>query len=122
MVLFLAKATTILLRRYSRNVEPLQLSTGPWSWGGYSLKRVLTYGLARIPMISSTGNWASPLVSSKGYSLNTNVDDEKLPVIRDVLEVLDKCRNASGDGTTDFYHSYHYFCAMLTLLSRKILS
>ena len=44
--------------------------------------------MARIPRISETGNWSRPLVASKGYSLNANVEDEKLPYIRDVLEYL----------------------------------
>ena len=60
---------------------------GPWSWSGYA-KAGIDFGLARIPMISSTGNWASPLISSKGYSVNKNVDEEKLPIIQDVLEYL----------------------------------
>ena len=60
---------------------------GPWAWAGYT-ESGIDIGLARIPMISSTGNWASPLISSKGYSLNANVEEAKLPVVKEVLEYL----------------------------------
>ncbi|MBX2818980.1 MAG: extracellular solute-binding protein [Rhodothermaceae bacterium] len=60
---------------------------GPWAWGGYA-DAGIDYGLARIPRIAETGNWSRPLVASKGYSLNANVEEEKLPYIRDVLEYL----------------------------------
>ncbi|MDX1429468.1 MAG: extracellular solute-binding protein, partial [Rhodothermales bacterium] len=60
---------------------------GPWSWTGYEQSGI-DYGLARIPMNEETGMWCSPVVSSKGYSVNVNVPDEKLPIVRRVLEYL----------------------------------
>ena len=39
-------------------------------------------------MNEETGMWCSPVVSSKGYSVNVNVPDEKLPIVRRVLEYL----------------------------------
>ena len=49
---------------------------GDWSWGDYD--GVVDFGIARIPMISETGQWPSPLVSTKGYSINVNTKGEKL--------------------------------------------
>ncbi|MBT8400527.1 MAG: extracellular solute-binding protein [Rhodothermia bacterium] len=60
---------------------------GPWSWTGYEQSGI-DYGLARIPMNADTGLWCAPVVSSKGYSVNVNVPDEKLPLVRSVLEYL----------------------------------
>ncbi len=60
---------------------------GPWSWTGYEQSGV-DYGLALIPRNDVTGLWSAPVVSSKGYSVNVNVPDEKLPIIRQVLEYL----------------------------------
>ncbi len=60
---------------------------GPWSWTGYEQSGI-DYGLARIPMNADTGLWCAPVVSSKGYSVNVNVPDEKLPFVRRVLEYL----------------------------------
>lgn len=44
---------------------------GPWSWGGY-VDAGVDIGLARIPQVSSTGLWPTPMVSATGYSLNIN--------------------------------------------------
>lgn len=60
---------------------------GPWSWAGYGEAGV-DYGLARIPRMSETGKWSAPLVASKGYSVNVNVAEEKMPFIRQVLTFL----------------------------------
>ncbi len=60
---------------------------GPWSWGGYK-KAGIDYGLARIPKVSATGKWPTPMVSPKGYSINKNVTDAKLPGVILLLEYL----------------------------------
>lgn len=51
------------------------LINGDWSWGDYQQAKV-DFGIARIPMISETGKWPSPLVGTKGYSLNANMKSE----------------------------------------------
>lgn len=62
---------------------------GPWSWGGYIDARV-EIELARIPMVSSTGLWPTPMVSATGYSLNVNSTgqrrDRTLQLIRFLTE------------------------------------
>ncbi|NNE47494.1 MAG: extracellular solute-binding protein [Rhodothermales bacterium] len=60
---------------------------GPWSWTGYEQVGI-DYGLSRIPMNDETGLWSAPVISSKGYCVNANVPDEKLPFVRRVLEYL----------------------------------
>lgn len=60
---------------------------GPWSWTGYEQVGI-DYGLARIPMNDETGLWSAPVVSSKGYCVNVNVPEEKIPFVRRVLEYL----------------------------------
>ncbi|NND72617.1 MAG: extracellular solute-binding protein [Rhodothermales bacterium] len=60
---------------------------GPWAWAGYSQVGI-DYGLARIPMIEETGRWAAPYISAKGYSVNVNLDQSKVPYARRVLEYL----------------------------------
>lgn len=60
---------------------------GPWAWAGYGAAGI-DYGIARIPRIAATGEWAAPVVSSKGYSVNVNVPDWKLPYVAALLEHL----------------------------------
>jgi maltose-binding protein MalE len=60
---------------------------GPWSWAGYG-DAGIDYGLARIPMMSETGRWSAPVISSKGYSVNANVPESLKPYLRDVLVYL----------------------------------
>ncbi|MEM8488405.1 MAG: extracellular solute-binding protein [Bacteroidota bacterium] len=80
---------------------------GPWAWAGYG-EAGIDYGLARLPVMSATGKWTAPLVSSKGYSVNINVDSEKMPYVQEVLEFLtnaemqaDMARNIASIPTID---------------------
>jgi len=50
---------------------------GDWSWAGY-LNAGLDIGVAPLPKITSTGLWCETMVSPKGFSLNVNIDEEKL--------------------------------------------
>lgn len=52
------------------------LVNGDWSWGDY-IKAGVDFGVAPLPKISATGLWPAPLVSTKGYSLNSNVKDPR---------------------------------------------
>jgi len=60
---------------------------GDWSWSGYR-KAEIDIGVAPLPKITETGLWCAPMVSPKGYSINRNVPDEKIPLILDVLKFL----------------------------------
>ncbi len=59
---------------------------GDWSWGDY--KDVIDFGIARIPKVSETGLWPSPLISTKGYSINVNTKGEKLLETIALMEFL----------------------------------
>ena len=60
---------------------------GPWSWDAYR-KAGIQIGLARIPRNARTGQWAVPMVGSKGYSINAAVKKEKLPHVLELLYYL----------------------------------
>lgn len=60
---------------------------GPWSWGTY-IKRGMDIGLARIPRNDETGQWATPIVSPLGYSLNANLTGEQLRIALELLRFL----------------------------------
>ncbi len=63
------------------------LINGPWSIGGYK-KAGVKFGITRIPKVESTGLWPAPMVSIKGYSINVNVDENKLPYVVDLFKYL----------------------------------
>ncbi len=60
---------------------------GPWSWGTY-MKSGINIGLANIPKIDETGLWPTPLVSPMGFSLNKNLQGEKLNVTVELVKFL----------------------------------
>jgi len=60
---------------------------GPWSWGTY-LKNKIPIGIAKIPKIDETGLWPAPLVSPMGYSVNKNLQGEKLKVSIELVKFL----------------------------------
>ena len=60
---------------------------GPWSWGGY-LDAEMNIGLAKIPKVSQTGKWPTPMVSALGYSININSTEKRLENSIKLLEFL----------------------------------
>lgn len=60
---------------------------GDWSWSSYG-NAGINYGIAPLPVITSTGMPCKPMVAPKGYSINVNVKPEKLPKIKKLLEFL----------------------------------
>lgn len=60
---------------------------GPWSWGTY-LENGVDIGITRIPQIDETGIWCTPIISPLGYSLNVNVQGQKLEVTIELLKFL----------------------------------
>jgi maltose-binding protein MalE len=65
---------------------------GPWSWGGY-ISAGIDVGVAPIPRISETGRWPSPMVSSKGYSVNVHCPKDKIAAVKQLLEFLTSTEN-----------------------------
>ncbi len=66
--------------------DAAMIINGDWSWGNYMGK--VDFGIARIPMVSETGLWPTPIVSAKGYSINANVRAEKLNDVKNLLRYL----------------------------------
>ncbi len=60
---------------------------GDWSWASYQ-KAGMNIGVAPLPKIMKTGLWCAPMVSPKGYSINVNVNDEKMPHVIELLKYL----------------------------------
>ncbi len=65
---------------------------GPWSWGGY-IKAGIDIGIARIPKMSETGLWPTPMFSPKGYSINENISASKLKQVVELLYYLTSPRS-----------------------------
>jgi len=60
---------------------------GDWSWSGYR-KAGIDLGVAPLPKITETGLWCAPMVSPKGYSINTNVTTDKLPIVAEFIRFI----------------------------------
>jgi arabinogalactan oligomer/maltooligosaccharide transport system permease protein len=60
---------------------------GPWSISSYK-KAGVDFGITRIPKVTSTGLWPSPMVSPKGYSINVSEPGWKLPLVLKLLRFL----------------------------------
>jgi len=66
--------------------DAAMIINGDWSWGNYMGK--VDFGIARIPMVSETGLWPTPIVSTKGYSINANQSGENLEQVKSLLRYL----------------------------------
>ncbi|MCX5801611.1 MAG: extracellular solute-binding protein [Candidatus Eisenbacteria bacterium] len=71
---------------------------GPWSWGGY-ISAGIDVGLTPIPRMSETGLWPTPMVSSKGYSVNVNCPEKKLPIVKELVDFLTSTENQVESAT-----------------------
>ncbi len=60
---------------------------GDWSWASYG-KAGIDYGITPLPLMTETGKYAEPLISPKGYCINTNVSPEKMRNIKILLKFL----------------------------------
>lgn len=83
-------AETLFKNSAPGNPEPQRAAAiinGPWAFGGYTDVGI-NLGIARIPYNTETGRWSAPMVAARGYSINANVTDEELPIVRDVIEFL----------------------------------
>ncbi len=60
---------------------------GSWSWGTY-IENGIDIGIARIPKIDETGLWPTPAVQPMGYSLNVNLEGERLDMTIKLLKYL----------------------------------
>lgn len=63
------------------------LINGPWSWPGYENAGV-PMKLARIPKVTSTGQWPAPMIAPLGYSIRYGIPKESLQPTVDLLHYL----------------------------------
>ena len=59
---------------------------GDWSLGDY--KDIVNFDITPLPKVSETGLWPTPMVSTKGYSININTNGIKLDQAKKILEYL----------------------------------
>lgn len=60
---------------------------GDWSWASYGNSGI-NYGIAPLPIITKTNRYCSPMISPKGFSINVNVNDNKLKIVKELIEYL----------------------------------
>ncbi|GAB6281509.1 MAG: hypothetical protein STSR0008_02490 [Ignavibacterium sp.] len=60
---------------------------GDWSWSSY-IDAGIDMGITILPKITETGLYATPMVAPKGYSINVNVDEKKLPIVKSFLKYV----------------------------------
>lgn len=56
---------------------------GPWAWADYGVPE--RNRIAPLPRNELTGRWCGPIVMAKGYCVNRNVSEARLPLVRDLL-------------------------------------
>jgi arabinogalactan oligomer/maltooligosaccharide transport system substrate-binding protein len=59
---------------------------GDWSLGDYKTTFGDKLGVARIPMVTATGNWPAPYTSGVFFMIPKGLDETKLAVIKDFIE------------------------------------
>ncbi|HBL16694.1 MAG: hypothetical protein A2X36_13960 [Elusimicrobia bacterium GWA2_69_24] len=62
------------------------LINGDWAISAYQEKFGQDLGVARIPMLSETGRWPSPMISGKYLMLSSKLKGEKLDLVRRLVE------------------------------------
>lgn len=59
---------------------------GDWALSGYADQLGSDLGVARIPKLSETGRWPSPMVSGKYFMLSSKLEGDKLELIKRLVE------------------------------------
>jgi len=67
---------------------------GDWSLGGYK-DLGLNYGVARIPMVSATGEWPHPYTSGVYFMIADGVEGAKLEAVKDFVSFVTNPVNQS---------------------------
>jgi arabinogalactan oligomer/maltooligosaccharide transport system permease protein len=74
---------------------------GDWSWVDYR-KAGIDFGVAPLPLITSTGLWCGSMVSPKGFSINVNVTEKKRAWVVALIRYLMLPEN-QRESTEDLY-------------------
>jgi len=81
-----------LANQLFKQQQAAMIIDGPWGWGGY-IDAGVDIGLARIPKVSATGKWPTPMVAPKGYCLNAQVDARRRERVLHLLRFLTRPEN-----------------------------
>ena len=100
------KAIIILLKLSLKSAAQPPLLTVPGHGAGMQKQALIMAWLGFLAYLRRVTG-LRPLVASKGYSLNANVEDEKLPYIRDVLEYLTNAEIQAQMAQGNIFHTYH---------------
>ncbi len=66
---------------------------GDWAISAYSKHFKQDFGVAKIPRLSSTGKWPSPMISGKYFMLSSTLKGEKLKLIKRFIEFYTNKKN-----------------------------
>ena len=66
---------------------------GDWTLGGYVDAMGDDLGVARIPMISATGEWPAPYTSGKYFMISSEVEGAQLDTVLDFIEYATNLEN-----------------------------
>jgi arabinogalactan oligomer / maltooligosaccharide transport system substrate-binding protein len=64
------------------------LINGDWSLSGYKKALGDNLGIAPLPQVSKTGQWAKPYTASRGYSINAAASGDKLKAAKLFLQFI----------------------------------
>ncbi|MEK7819032.1 MAG: extracellular solute-binding protein [Bacteroidota bacterium] len=70
-----------------KDEKSAMIINGDWSWSSY-VKAGIDIGVAPLPIVNETGLNCAPMISPKGYSVNKNISNEKLIIVKELLEFL----------------------------------
>ena len=95
------------------------LVNGDWSLAGYQadeVKSKLDLGVARIPMISKTGRWPSPMTSGIYFMLPEYLEGDKLQIAKEFVQYC-----SSPDVQLMFLRKYKRLPALASALDSPII-
>jgi maltose-binding protein MalE len=89
---------------------------GPWSWQSY-IDAGIELGIAPLPVVSATGQSPSPMVATKGYSINMNADPSKAELVRALMLHL------TGDEVqTDLVRELRILPSLASVYEREVIA
>lgn len=93
---------------------------GDWALGGYQtdeVKKNVDLGVARIPLVTKTDRWPSPMISGAYFMLPTHLSGEKLQIAKQFVEYI-----ASPEVQLMFLEKYKRLPALTSALNSPLVS
>ena len=95
------------------------LINGDWSLAGYQtddVKKKVDLGVARIPMVSKTGRWPSPMTSGIYFMLPEYLEGDKLQIAKEFVQYC-----SSPDVQLMFLNKYKRLPALASALDSPLI-